>query len=102
MTCPKCGEERAHRSHRSGVKDYFYRLFRMIPYRCRACGRRFYAYMAGEKSDRMRTREEQKIMQLRRKIKWRRSRRELLAFGSATAILVLVIYYLIQQRVVSD
>jgi hypothetical protein len=50
----------------------------------------------------MRTREEQKIMRLRRQIKWRRSRRELLAFGSATVILVLVIYYLIQQRVLSD
>jgi uncharacterized membrane protein len=102
MTCPKCGEARAHRSHRSGLKDRVYRLFRMTPYRCRACERRFYAYLAGEKSDRMRTREEQKIMRLRRRIKWRRSRRELLAFGSATAILVLVIYYLIQQRVVSD
>jgi hypothetical protein len=102
MTCPKCGEDRAHRSHRSGVKDYVYRLFQMIPYRCKGCGWRYYAYRAGEKSDRMRTREEQKIMQLRRRIKWRRSRRELLAFGSATVLLIFVIYYLIQQRIVSD
>ena len=102
MTCPSCGEERAHRSHRSGVRDQVYRLFQMIPYRCRGCSRRFYAYRAGEKSDRMRTREEQKIMQLRRQIKWRRSRRELLAFSSGALLLVVIVYYLIQQRIVSE
>ena len=102
MTCPKCGEERAHRSHRSGIRDHFYRLFQMIPYRCRACHRRFYAYRSGEKSDRMRTREEQKIMRIRRQIKWKRSRRELAAFASGALILVLIVYYLLQQRIASE
>jgi hypothetical protein len=74
----------------------------MIPYRCAACEKRYYAFQAGEKSDRMRTREEQKIMRLRRRMKWKRSRRELLAFGIASAIAVIVVYYLIQQRVVSE
>jgi len=50
----------------------------------------------------MRTREEQKIMQLRRQIKWRRSRRELLAFSSGALLLVVIVYYLIQQRIVSE
>jgi hypothetical protein len=102
MTCPNCQEGRAHRSHRSGIKDYVYRLFGLIPYRCKACHRRFYAYRAGEQSDRMRTREEQKIMRLRRTIKWKRTRRELLAFGTASVILVVVVYYLIQQRIASE
>jgi len=84
------------------MKDRLYRLFEMIPYRCHGCKRRFYAYRAGETSDRMRTREERKIMHLRRQIKWKRSRRELAAFGVASVILVAVIYYLIQQRIVSE
>ena len=102
MTCVKCGEQRAHRSHRHGVKDYAYRLFHYIPYRCRNCGVRFYAYRSGEQSDRMRTREEQKIMRLRRSIKWKRSRREIAVFGIAAFLLVFLVYYLVQQRIVSE
>ncbi len=102
MTCPFCREERAHRSHRAGAKDYAYRLFHYIPYRCRACGKRFYAYRAGERSDRMRTREEQKIMEIRRRIKWKRSKRELAIFGIGAAILLVAVYYMIQQRIVSE
>lgn len=102
MNCPKCGEDRAHRSHRSSFKDHLYRLADMIPYRCRSCQQRFYAYKAGEKNDRMRSREEQKIMRLRRQIKWRRSRRELIAFGSGAILLAIIVYYLIQQRVISE
>ena len=50
----------------------------------------------------MRTREEQKIMRLRRKIKWRHSRREIAVFGIAAFLLVFLVYYLIQQRIVSE
>jgi len=102
MTCIKCGEARAHRSHRSGVKDYLYRFFHQIPYRCRNCGTRFYAYRAGEQSDRMRSREEQKIMRLRRQIKWKRNRREIAVFSVAAFLLVFLVYYLIQQRIISE
>ena len=102
MTCIKCGEPKAHRSHRVGIKDQIVRFFRYVPYRCRNCGKRFYAYRSGEQSDRMRTREEQKIMQLRRAIKWRRSRREIAVFSLAAFLLVFLVYYLIQQRIVSE
>ena len=98
MMCAKCGRSRAHRSHRAGLKDRFWRLFEYLPYRCRDCGARFYAFRDGEKSDKLRTREEQKVIQLRRKLKWQRSKRELFAYGAGTVILVGVIYELIQQR----
>ena len=102
MTCIKCGEAKAHRSHRAGIQDYVLKLFQYVPYRCRACGKRFYAFRSGEQSDRMRTREEQKIMQLRRQIKWKRSRREIAVFGIAAFLLAFLVYYLIQQRIVSE
>jgi hypothetical protein len=102
MICPNCGEAAAHRSHRDGIKDNFVRLFQMIPYRCRKCRRRFYAYKAGEKSSRMRTPEERKIMQLRSRLRWQRSKRELAAYGLGVLIMVAVIYFMIQQRIASE
>jgi uncharacterized membrane protein YvbJ len=102
VTCPKCGEQTAHRSHRKGFKDQFVRLFQMIPYRCRQCKARFYAYKAGEKSSRMRTHEERKIMQLRSRLRWKRSKRELIAYGFGALVLIFIIYTVIQQRVSSE
>ena len=99
MTCPKCKENRAHRSHRAGFKDRIFHLFHQIPYRCHACDTRFYAYRAGERSEKLRTREEMKIMQMRRRLRWRRSKRELAAYGIAALLLLFVIYYTLQQRV---
>ena len=99
MICPNCGEQRAHRSHRSGIKDRVLRLFAMIPYRCRKCSKRFYAYRAGEKSSKLRTSEERKIMELRRRRHWVRSRREFLVYGLGALVLLAVIYIAIQQRV---
>ena len=102
MICPKCGAERAHRSHRSGIKDRVMRLFEMIPYRCKSCSARFYAYRAGEQSSKMRSGEERRIMELRRRIKWKRSRRELVVYGLGALLLLAVIYTVLQQRVSSD
>lgn len=99
MICPKCKEDRAHRSHRSGIKDSILHFFNQIPYRCHSCNSRFYAYRAGESSSRLRTHEEMKIMQLRRRLRWKRSKRELAAYAIATAVLVCIIYFTLQQRV---
>ncbi len=92
MTCPHCKQHHAHRSHRSGLADRIRRLFQMIPYRCRTCKRRFYAFRAGEQSPRMRTNEERKIMELRRRLKWKRTKRELIIYGFAALFVAIVIY----------
>jgi hypothetical protein len=98
VTCPKCNQQRAHRSHRSGLKDHLYRYLHYIPYRCKDCKARFYAYRAGETSSRMRTREEQKIMRLRRRIKWKRSKRELAIYLAGALLAGVTIFYLLQPR----
>ncbi len=74
--------------------DRLYRLFQMIPYRCRTCKRRFYSFRGGEQSTRMRTHEERKIMQLRRRLKWKRTKRELIVYGFAALLVALVIYFI--------
>jgi len=102
MICPKCKEDRAHRSHRAGIRDRILHFFSQIPYRCHACNHRFYAYRDGETSPRLRTAEEIRIMRLRRKMRWKKSRIELAAYAICSIIVAAVIYYLIQQRVTGD
>src|SRR5579863_1127257 len=97
MTCPKCGKNRAHRSHRS-LRDWTVSWLSLKPYRCRECEHRFYAYRAGAESSKLRTPEERRIMKLRRSIRWRRSRGELVLYGISTLIFVAFLYYIIQQR----
>ena len=99
MICPKCKENRAHRSHRAGLTDRFLRLFQQIPYRCHGCNQRFYAYRAGERSSKLRSHEEMKIMQLRRRLRWKRSRLALAMYGLATLVLIAIIYVALQQRI---
>jgi len=97
VTCPKCGEASAHRSHRIGVKDQVLGWFSQIPYRCKKCRVRFYAYRAGEKSDKMRTAEERRIMKIRRAIKWKRSKREMAIYTIGLVFFALAVYWLSRQ-----
>lgn len=99
MICPGCNQNRAHRSHRSGIKEWVGALLHYHPYRCHACNKRFFAYRHGETSPKLRSGEERKIIRLRRQLKWKRTKRELLAYGFVTIIIVIVIYYLTQQTI---
>jgi hypothetical protein len=101
MTCPKCGKNRAHRSHRSFL-DRAVSWLSMKPYRCRDCQHRFYAYRAGEKSSKLRTPEERRIMKLRRSIRWKRTRAELILYGISSLIFLAILLYIIQQRTVTE
>jgi hypothetical protein len=74
----------------------------MKPYRCHDCKHRFYAYRAGEASSKLRTPEERRIMKLRRSIRWRRHRSELILYGIGSLIFLAILYYMIQQRISSD
>jgi len=67
------------------------------PYRCGDCKHRFYAYRGGEGSEKLRSAEERRIMQLRRKIRWRRTRGELILYGIGSLIMAAIIYYVLHQ-----
>ena len=90
MKCTACNEAAAHRSHRRGLVDWFWNLLDRVPYRCQKCGARFYAYRTGEKSSKVRTPEEKRIQELRRGLKWKRSKRELIVYGTGLLVLVLL------------
>jgi hypothetical protein len=98
MICPKCGKNRAHRSHRA-LKDWVLSWFSLKPYRCHDCQHRFYAFRGGEKSQKLRTGEERRIMAIRRGMRWKRSRQELILYGISSLVFLAILYYIIQQRV---
>jgi len=54
--------------------------------------------MHGETSSRLRTPEERRILRIRRKYKWRKSRRQLFAFAVFSVILMVFLYFVMQQR----
>lgn len=102
MICPKCKENKAHRSRRSGVKDWALALILRIPYRCRACGVRVYISKFGSGATGLRTSEERRVLQMRRALKLRRMKRELMAYGIGLVIMIGVLYYLFQQHIPTE
>src|SRR5579863_904851 len=102
MICPKCKENRAHRSRRSGFKDWVAGVFLHVPYRCRACNARTYVYPHGSISMSLRTPEERRVIKLRRSLRAKKLKRELIGYGISSLILILILYYFLQQRIPSE
>ena len=96
MICAKCGEPKAHRSHSKGFLDSVYKLFQMIPYRCHACKARFYTYRSGASSG-LRTAEERKIIELRRRLKWKNSKKVVAVYSVAAVIVAAILYYVVTR-----
>lgn len=74
----------------------------MIPYRCKKCHIRYYAYLAGEKSDRMRTTEERRIMKIRRALKWKHWKRSLAVYALGLIAFAVAAYMFTRQSVPSQ
>jgi hypothetical protein len=102
MTCPSCMENLAHRSHRSGFRDWIASLSQRSPYRCHGCSGRFYVYRHGETSPKLRSREERAVMKLARTYRWRKWKRESLAYGATLLVLVTILYFLLQQHITGE
>jgi hypothetical protein len=45
LICPHCHGGSCRRSQRRGVRDRFWSLFGLRPWRCRTCNERFYAWL---------------------------------------------------------
>jgi hypothetical protein len=98
MICPQCKENRAHRSRRSSLKDWLASLTFRTPYRCRACKNRYYVYLQGYGAMKLRTAEERSVIRLRRSLRAQQIKREILGYGISSLILVVIMYFLFQQR----
>ncbi len=102
MICPKCKENKAHRSRRSGFRDWVAGLFLQTPYRCHACRNRFYINLRGGNVLKLRSAEEKRVIKLRRELRMRQVRRQLLGYGISSIVLILILYYLFQQHIVTE
>jgi hypothetical protein len=76
-------------------------LIALKPYRCRDCHHRYYAFKSGVFSPKLRTPEERRIIKLRRKIRWKRTRGELILYAISSLIFLAILYFMVQQRVAS-
>jgi DNA-directed RNA polymerase subunit RPC12/RpoP len=48
IRCPNCGRRDVRHSHPKGLKDALMSALRRQPFRCRACGTRFYVRGEGK------------------------------------------------------
>jgi hypothetical protein len=50
LTCPRCHQPCVRRSHRKGVERWLL-IFRLVPYRCMSCDRRFFWFRGKDELD---------------------------------------------------
>ena len=94
MTCPECKQDRAHRAHRSGLKEWLAGIWGRSPYRCRGCGHRFSVPRYAVENEANLGKTDRNIVQIRRMVSRKRGRREILLYGGAALTFVMFLYYL--------
>jgi hypothetical protein len=99
MLCPKCKTDSAHRSHRVGLRERLTSIVGYVPYRCRQCSHRFveFRYSLPEPAAPPARGAEKEIAATRGSLRWRQRRRELMLYGSALALFVVILYYLTRE-----
>jgi type II secretory ATPase GspE/PulE/Tfp pilus assembly ATPase PilB-like protein len=98
MICPRCKEDRAHRTERMGAVDNAANWIFLKPYSCRGCRHRFYARRPDFNLLALRMEMGERIAKANTNRKWKRKKREMLIYGCAGLVVVAMIYMLAQQR----
>jgi hypothetical protein len=81
------------------LKERAESLFGYFPYRCKDCGHRFLqSRYAGSERRPGASATEREIRTTRASIKWKRTRRELLLYGSGILLFMLFLYYITRER----
>jgi hypothetical protein len=97
VTCPKCKNDSAHRSHRRGLVEWLASLAAVYPYRCPQCDLRFlrfkYSTVQPEPSG-----VEQEIRNTRRSVRWKRRKRELLLYALGLLVFLAFLYFITRDR----
>lgn len=101
MLCPKCKNDRAHRSHRNGAKEHLASLLAYYPYRCRECNHRFLQTrhqqieVPGGGNHQSAERE---IRATRKAKTWQRKKRHIAIYGIALLLFLAFLYLVSQDR----
>jgi hypothetical protein len=96
MLCPKCHAAHAHRSHRAGLRERLACIVGYRSYRCHKCSHRFlsFRYSLGEPDAAPLVGAEKEIAATRNSLRRRKKQRELLLYGSALTLFVVILYLL--------
>ncbi len=99
MLCPKCKIDTAHRSHRVGLREHLTSIVGYVPYRCRQCSHRFltFRYSVPEPLSPPARGAEKEIAATRGSLRRKQRRHELVLYGSALALFVVILYYLTRE-----
>ena len=99
MLCPKCKIDTAHRSHRVGLRERLTSIVGYVPYRCRQCSHRFlgFRYSLPELVAPPTRGAEKEIAATRGSLRRKQRRHELVLYGSALALFVVILYYLTRE-----
>ena len=99
MLCPKCKTDRAHRSHRNGLRERLAGIVGYVPYRCRDCGLRFlnFFYSLPHPVSAPLRGAEKEIAATQRSLRRKHKRRELVLYASALTLFVVVLYFLTRE-----
>ncbi len=94
VQCPKCKSDRAYRSHRRGISDYFLSFWGYLPYRCHECQHRFRFHAGFSAPRRASNSTEREIRKTRAAAKWRKTKTEAIIFGVAVLLFLVFLYLL--------
>ena len=99
MLCPKCKTDRAHRSHRAGLKEHLASIAGYHPYRCRDCSHRFLSLRdppPAPASPATRS-VEREIAATQGAARRKRKRRDILLYTSALILFGVILYFLTRE-----
>lgn len=104
MLCPKCHNDRAHRSHRNGLKEHLASLAAYYPYRCRECKHRFLRsrYATPDLPPSQHRSTEREIRATRRAKDWQRKKRNITIYGVALLLFLVFLYLVTRDRTPND
>jgi hypothetical protein len=99
MLCPKCKNDHAHRSHRAGLSERLAGIVGYRPYRCHSCSHRFLSFRSSlpEPDAPPVLDAEKEIAATRGSLRRKQKRREVLLYGSALTVFVVILYFLTRE-----
>lgn len=100
MICPKCNEDRLHRSHRRGLWEHLLSWFMKYPYRCQNCGTRIILRPDEMESPNSSSRSsvEMEIKKTWAKAEWKRRRTQMAVYASGLLFFAIFLYFILQEH----
>jgi hypothetical protein len=99
LICPKCSNDKAHRSHRRGFAEQLAGVIGFRAYRCHGCEHRFVRFRyASEPSPGEVAPSEREVRVTRSALRWKSKRREILLYAFGLLLFLVFLYFITRER----